>query len=198
MKKNIAVVAYDLNPGSSLTSDAVVIQNDLNAAGYNATLVNQWVFNEPNAAYFKNAAYWSGFDGVVICNFYGTWNLRELILSQKPVICINSGYVDDLGLGEYLDEHISENTFHVINNTHPAMGGMALGTFTNPGAIWVDSISTFNHFVDILVTSLANQPLLVVHKSKKLAYFGWYRMSQAGAGSVLNKLLVSTAKWAFS
>ena len=198
IKKNIAVVSYDLNSTSTLTADAIVIQNDLIAAGFNAKLITQWAFNEPDTADFKNASFWSGFDGIVICNFYGSWNLRELILSQKPVICINSGYADDLGLGEFAEEHISESSFHVTNNTHPITSGIALGAFNIPNAVWLDSISSFNHYVDVLITSLANQPVLVAHKSKKIAYFGWYRMSQAGAGSILNKLLVKTAQWAFN
>jgi hypothetical protein len=107
MPKDIAVVSYDLNPTSSLTTDAVVIRDHLNNNGYSAQLVNQWVFNEPNAAFFKNADYWEKFDGVVICNFYVSWNLRELIKAGRPVMCVNAGYCDDLGLGANPAEHLS-------------------------------------------------------------------------------------------
>lgn len=199
--KKIAVVSYDLNPASGLTKDAIAIQNQLQAAGAVVTLVMQWVFNEPNTATFKNAAYWAGFDGIVICNFYGNWNLRELILSQKPIICLNSGYADDLGLGEARVEHISENSFNVTNNTHPIMvmsGMTTLGAFSVPFGLYLDSIYTNNHYVDILTTSLANQPVLVAHKSKKICYFGWYQMSEAIMDPQLNNLLIASANWAFN
>jgi hypothetical protein len=69
MPKDIAVVSYDLNPGSSLTSDAVVIRDRLNSSGYSAQLLHQWVFNEPDAANFKKAEFWEKYDGIVVCNF---------------------------------------------------------------------------------------------------------------------------------
>jgi hypothetical protein len=200
MPKDIAVVSYDLNPASSLTSDAIVIRDTLNSNGYAAQLISQWVFNEPNTATFKNADYWERFDGVVICNFYASWNLRELIKAGRPVICVNAGYADDLGLGEHPQEHVSEDVFNVINNTHPIIvgAGLPLGTVDVGSPVWIDSITTFNHYVDVLMTTLANQAVLVAHKTEPLSYFGWYRMSQASAGSQLFRLLVQTANWTFS
>ncbi len=200
MPKDIAVVSYDLNPASSLTADAVVIRDTLNSNGYSAQLVTQWVFNEPDIGNFKKAEYWEKFDGVVVCNFYGFWTLRELIRAGRPVMCVNSGYADDLSLGEQEKEHVSQDVFNVVNNTHPitAGAGLALGTIDIGNPVWVDSISTFNHYVDVLMTTLANQAVLVAHKTQPLTYFGWYRMSQASAGSPLFKLLVQTANWTFS
>ncbi|HKC64859.1 MAG TPA: hypothetical protein VKB86_14550 [Pyrinomonadaceae bacterium] len=200
MPKDIAVVSYDLNPTSSLTSDAVVIRDTLNSNGYAAQLISQWAFNEPNTANFKNADYWERFDGVVICNFYVSWNLRELVKAGRPVICVNAGYADDLGLGEHQQEHVLEDVFNVVNNTHPIMvgAGLPLGTVDVGNPVWLDSIATFNHYVDVLMTTLANQAVLVAHKTQPLAYFGWYRMSQASSGSQLFKLLVQTANWTFS
>jgi hypothetical protein len=52
MPKDIAVVSYNLNSGSSMTQDAVVIRDTLVNAGYDAELVHQWAFNEPNSSYF--------------------------------------------------------------------------------------------------------------------------------------------------
>jgi hypothetical protein len=200
MPKDIAVVSYDLNPTSSLTTDAVVIRDHLNNNGYSAQLVNQWVFNEPNAAFFKNADYWEKFDGVVICNFYVSWNLRELIKAGRPVMCVNAGYCDDLGLGANPAEHLSQDVFNVVNNTHPITAGvgLALGTVDIGSPVWTDSISTSNHHVDVLMTTLANQAVLVAHKTQPLSYFGWYRMSQASAGSQLFALLKQAANWTFS
>ncbi len=200
MPKDIAVVSYDLNPGSSLTADAVVIRDKLNSAGYSAQLVHQWAFNEPDPANFKLAKYWERYDGIVVSNFYAFWNLRELVQAGRPIVCVNSGYVDDLGLGEREQEHVSEDAFNVVNNSHPitAGAGLALGPIDIGNPVWVDSISTLNHHVDVLITTLANQAVLVAHKTRPLTYFGWYRMSQASAGSPLFKLLVQSANWTFS
>ncbi len=198
MSKKIAIISYDLDPTSSLTADAIAIQSKLNAAGFSTKLVHQWSLNEPDTADFKKATYWGKFDGIVICNFYGFWNLRELILSKKPVMCVNSGYADDLGLGESPLEHVTESSFNLINNTHPITIGLGLGAFGIGSPVWLDSISTLNHDVVVLVNTLANHPVLVAHKTHKLSYFGWYRMSQASAGSSLNDLLVRTAKWTFA
>lgn len=197
MPKDIAVVSYNLDPASSLTADAIAIRDKLNSAGYSAELVHQWVFNEPNTSYFKLAKYWEKFDGVVICNFYVSWNLRELIQARRPVMCVNAGYVDDLGLGEGVQEHISEDDFNVINNSHPITTGMALGAIDIGNPVWLDSVSTQNKHVDVLVTSLANQAVLLAHKTEPLTYFGWYRMSQASAGPLFD-LLVRAANWTFS
>jgi hypothetical protein len=197
MPKDIAVVAYDTNPASA--PDAVVIRDRLNASGYSAQLVHQWAFNEPNAQ-FKKAEYWEKFDGVVITDFYVFWNLRELIRAGRPVMCVNVGYVDDLGLGENVTEHVSQDVFNTVNNTHPitAGSGLALGNFDIGSPVWLDSISTFNHHVDVLITTLANHAVLAAHKTNPLSYFGWYRMSQASAGSKLFTLLLQTANWTFS
>jgi hypothetical protein len=50
----------------------------------------------------------------------------------------------------------------------------------------------------VLVTTLASQAVLVAHKTHPLAYFGWYRMSLASAGSPRFKLLIQAAGWTFS
>ena len=117
MAKDIAVVSYNLNTSSYRTRDAVVFLDKLNGNGYSADLVHQWAFNEPNSSYFKSERDWERYDGIVICGFYGYWNLRELIRSGRPVICANVGFADDLGLGERMREHISEDDFNVINNS---------------------------------------------------------------------------------
>ena len=63
--------------------------------------------------------------------------------------------------------------------------------------VFFDSVSTHNHHVAVLVNTLAAQPVLAAHKTHPLTYFGWYRMSQASAGSPLLKLLVQAANWTF-
>lgn len=198
MPKDIAIISYNLDPGSSLTSDAVIIRDTLNAAGYSAVLVHQWSLKETDAANFKSADEWEKYDGVVICNFYGFWNLRELIRSGRPVICANVGYADDLGMGEQVVEHISEDDFTVINNTHPIVTGLPLGSIDVGSPVWLDSLSTFNHHVNNLITTLSNKPVLAAHKTKPIVYFGWYRMSQASAGSQLFDILRRCANWVFS
>lgn len=200
MAKDIAVISYNLSTSSSLTEDAVVFRDTLNSNGYSAELVHQWALNEPNSSFFKSDRDWGRYDGVVICGFYGCWNLRELIRSDRPVVCANAGYADDLGLGEGLQEHISEDDFNVINNTHAITSGagLALGSLNIGAPVWVDSISTLNHHVDVLATTLANRAVLVAHKEYPLVYFGWYRMSQASIGSALFQLLIQSANWAFA
>jgi hypothetical protein len=200
MPKDVAVVSYDLDPTSSLTSDAVVIRDTLNRSGYSAELIHQWSFDETNSSTFKSAEYWEKWDGIVVCNFYDFWNLRELIQARRPVLCVNVGYVDDLGVGERRQTEVFENAFNVVNNTHPitAKAGLGLGPINIGAPVWVDSILTLNHHVDVLITTLANQAVLVAHKTQPLTYFGWYRMSQASAASPLFKLLVQAANWTFS
>ena len=198
MPKRIAVLSYDLNPASLLTTDAVVVQNFLNASGYTATLVHQWRLDETNAAMFFSAAEWLRlFDGIVICEFYDFWNLREVILSKLPVLCLNSGYVDDLGLGEQPVTHASENECKITINTHPITLGLALGVHNTGNPVYADSVSTFDHNVQVLATTLVNNAVLVAHKTHKLIYFGWYQMSKASPGSLLFHLLKSAAAWAF-
>jgi len=200
MAKDIAIVSYNLNKASAQTKDAVVILDILNNNGYSAKLVHQWAFNEPNSGSFKSERDWERYDGIVISKFYGFWNLRELIRSGRPAICANVGYADDLGLGEMLKEHIAEDDFNVVNNSHPitSCAGISQGTLDIGNPVWTDSISTDNHYVDVLIATLANRAVLVAHKEFPLVYFGWYRMSQASGGSALFDLLVQSAHWAFS
>jgi len=199
MPKKIAVLSYNLSPDASLTQDAVVMRDILNSSGYSAELVNQWALNETNASYFKASRDWERYDGIVISGFYSYWTTRELILSGRPVVCANSGYVDNLGLGERMVEHTSEDDFNVVNTTHPIMTGtgLAAGSVDIGNPVWTDSISTLNHHVDTLVTTLSNSPVLVAHKTYPLVYFGWYRMSQASTTSPLRTLLTKSANWAF-
>ncbi len=198
MPKDIAVISSNLNKDSSLTEDAIVFRDTLNNNGYSAELVHQWSLNEPNASTFKSERDWERYDGIVICGFYGQWNLRELIRSGRPIICANAGFADDLGLGELLAEHISEDEFNIVNNAHPITVGLSLGSIDIGNPVWVDSISTFNHYVDVLINTLAGRAVLAAHKTYPLVYFGWYRMSQASTGSLLFELLVKSANWAFS
>ena len=196
--KDIVVISYNVNPGSSLTQDAIVFRDTLNDAGYSAELVHQWSLNEPNATYYKFDEDWERYDGIVICGFYGYWNLRELIRSGRPVMCANAGFVDDLGLGEARQEHMFEDEFTVVNNTHPITSTLSLGAIDIGNPVWVDSVSAFNHHVDVMINTLANRAVLLAHKTHPLVYFGWYRMSQALAGSVLFDLLIKSANWVFS
>jgi hypothetical protein len=200
MPKDIAIVSYNLSRSSSETQDAIVFRDTLNSNGYSAELVHQWALNETSNSFFKSERDWERYDGIVICGFYGFWNLRELIRAGRPVICANVGYADDLGLGERVQDHISEDDFNVINNTHPITSGsgLSLGSLDIGSPVWVDSISTHNHHVDVLTTTLANRAVLVAHKGYPLVYFGWYRMSQASSGSALFGLLVQSANWAFA
>ena len=58
--------------------------------------------------------------------------------------------------------------------------------------VWLNSVSTFNHHVDVLMNTLGNNAVLLAHKTHKLSYFGWYRMSQASATSEVTDLLIRT------
>jgi hypothetical protein len=199
MPKDIAVVAYSLDPTEPLTKDAVTISNALNANGYSAQLVHQWSFDELRAD-FRPQSFWEQFDGVVLGFFYGTWNLRELIRAKTPVICTNAEYVDDLGLAERLVMFVNDDEFLVVNATHPitAGAGLSVGGIDVGADIGADSVNTFNHHVDVLVTTLANQPVLVAHKTQPLVYFGWYQMAKATPGGKAFTLLLQSANWAFT
>ena len=195
-KKPIAIVSYSLNNADPLTADAVVFRDTINSLpAYNASLVHQWSFDETSPQ-FHSAAQWKAYAGVVIGPFYYYWNLRELILSGVPVICANIGYVDDLGLAEMPVEHVSQHLFNVVK-AHPITAGFPLGGLDIGGTVWLDSTSTLDHLSDGLITTMTNRPVLVAHKTHKLVYFGWYRMSQATPASALFKLLKQAAAWAF-
>ena len=45
---------------------------------------------------------------------------------------------------------------------------------------------------------MRNQAVLTAHKTEPVSYFGWYRMSQASAGSPLFNLLTQAANRTFS
>jgi len=200
MPKDIAVVSYDLDPTSALTTDAIAVRDTLNANGYAAQLVHQWSFDETNPTTFKHAADWERYDGVVICNFYDAWPVRELVRAVRPTIMLNVGYVDDFGVGERLQDHTTENVFLVTDEKHPitAGAGLPLGPVNIGTPVFYDSVSTLNHHVDVLLTSLANQAVLTAHKTEPLAYFAWYRFSAAQPNSPLRSLLAQTANWAFA
>ena len=136
----------------------------------------------------------------MICKFYSYWTLRELIRSGRPVVCANAAYVDDFGLGTTMHEHMSEDEFNVVDAAHSVTTGAFIpaGGIDIGDAVWVDSVQTSNHHVDVLIETLSGRAVLVAHKTHPLAYFGWYRMSQASAGSKLFELLVQTANWTFS
>src|SRR5215470_1350543 len=159
MPKDIAVISYNTDPSSALTADAIVIRDILNNAGYSAKLVHQWSLSEPDTSTFKQASDWERYDGVVIGRFYGFWTLRVLIQAARPVLCVNCDYADDLGLGERPQQHMSEDDFNVVNNIHPVTSGagLALGPLNVGNAVWIDSVSTLNHHVDVLIATLANQ-----------------------------------------
>ncbi len=106
--------------------------------------------------------------------------------------------MDDLGLGEEPQEHVSEHLCNVVA-THPIItgAGLAVGGLDIGSSVYLDSTFTLDHLVNVLITTPANRPVLIAHKTHKLVYFGWYRMSAASPGSPLFKLLVQSAKWAF-
>jgi hypothetical protein len=115
-------------------------------------------------------------------------------------MALNVGYVDDFGVGERQQEHAAEDVFLVTDEEHPITAGAGLGpgTFNAGAPVFFDSVSTLNHHVNVLVTSLANQAVLAAHKTEPLTYFGWYRMSAAPAGSPLRTLLTQAANWTFA
>ena len=201
MPKSIAVVSYDLDPNSPSTADAIVVRDTLNQAGYAAQLMSQGVFDETNAATFKLAAAWERWDGVVICGFYGFWNIRELIQAGRPVLCANPGYVDKFGLGEPPSAGAA-NDLSVVDAAHPIIAGAHLpaGALDIGNPVTPNGTSTGgDQFTDVLIKLLATgQGVLVAHKSHPLSYFGWPQMSQATPGGVLITLLIQTANWTFT
>jgi hypothetical protein len=126
--------------------------------------------------------------------------VRELVRAARPTIILNVGYVDDFGAGERLQDHTAENVFLVTDEKHPitAGAGLPLGPVNIGSPVFYDSVSTLNHHVDVLLTTMANQAVLTAHKTEPLAYFAWYRLSTAQPGSPLRSLLVQTANWAFT
>ncbi len=196
--KHIAVVSYSLDPADELTQDAIVFRDTLNATGqFDATLIHQWRLNETSGE-FITAQDWKRFSGVVLCEFYEFWNLRELIVSGIPIICANVGYADDLGLAEAEQEELDAHEF-ILTQGHPITQGFLLGAFSIGQPVWSEATRPFiaDHLVEVLVTTTDAYPVLLAHKTHKIAYFGWYRMSQAQQGSALFKLLVNAAHWAF-
>ncbi len=200
MKKKIAVISYNLSPSASLTRDAMAVRDRLNGIGYDCELIHQWSLDESNTGYFKFDHEWERYDGIVICYFFGYWDVRELIKSGRPILCMNAHFADNFGLGTRRTEHKSEDEFVIVNNTHNIITSvpLSMGPIDFGNTIWTDSVNTTNQHVDTLVKSLGGQAVLTAHKSRQLAYFGWYRMSQAGSSDTTFRLLETTANWVFS
>ena len=202
MKKHIAVVCYDdKTPTDPITANAVVMRDTLNQAGYDAVLVHQWSLDErarSRASPFKTAKDWKRYDGVVLAgSFYYSWPLVELILSQRPVICTNVGYVDDLGLGDAVHEDAAQQYYTVQTKGHAITAGQSVGGLDVGSHVWMDATWSLNHKVTVLVTTMAGNVVLAAHNKRPMVYFGWYRMTDAAAGSPLFSLLTNAAKWAF-
>jgi hypothetical protein len=196
MPKTIAVVSYDVVSDNN----GGIVCNELNKLGYSAEHVHQWVFNETNPATFRKAAQWKKYDGIVMSgDFYAFWTLRELIRSGRPVICMNRGYVDDLGLGETTQDHPVQSVYKVVNATHPitAGAGLAPGTFDFGEKSQFTSVSTHNHHVDVLLTTLASEPTLVAHKTERYTYFPWWRFESYSPENKVYHLLKHAAHWTF-
>lgn len=197
MPKNIAIVSYDRDPSSPLTQDAIAVRDELERGGYAAELTHPWSCDETNVRAFEPAEPWERYDGIVICSFYPFWDVRGLVRAGRPVLCLNVGDADDLGLAKTKREHASEDRFNVVNNAHPITAGFSTGVLDIGNPVFFDAVSTLGH-VDVLVTTLASQAVLVAHKTQLLAYFGWHTMARASADSPLFKLLTQAADWTFS
>lgn len=194
MSKNLALVSY----GDTPRDDGKVVMSDLQKAGFSVKPIHQWTMNPQNSKYV-DASFWKKFDGIVLEPlFYANWSITEMLKADKPILSLNSGYIDEMEVGASSSDSKNESRFKVTDNTHPVTSGLALEAFDASSSLWYQAVEVGKNPVQVLATTMTGKPLLTVHKNKRRAYFGWYRMVQAHTNSVLHSLLVSTACWTFT
>jgi hypothetical protein len=199
MAEKILLATYDGSTDSSgvpTHSDAAVVYEVMQDLGLEVDVVHQWVFN-PNNSMYMNETEHERYDGIVYANTYGYWDFTELVASRRPFLTTCSSATPAFALGNGTQEHSNREMFNIVDNTHPITSGLTLGSVDIGNAMWVDSVSTHNKKVDVLIEGESGDDVLVAHEDKRYAFFGFYRLSQAGGSGDVDvcDLLSKTIQW---
>ena len=182
--------------GAPTHVDAKVIYEVLQDLELEVDVVHQWVFNPNNTLYMKETDL-ERYDGIIYANIYGYWDFTELVASRRPFLTTCAYATLPVALGNGRQEHSNREMFNIVNTSHSITSGLPSGSIDIGNAMWVDSVSTHNKKVDVLIEGESGDDVLVAHKDKKYAFFGFYRLSQAGgSGDVdVRDLLSRTIQW---
>ncbi len=134
----------------------------------------------------KSTDYWIQFDVVILAGGCGAVSIANLVSSEVPIIAMSTGHADELELGTGVGTlHQNTREFHVRDNSHPITDELSLGawTWSKSGSPWLWVDGTNNAGSEGTATVLVDngevgKDILIVHKTKKYAFFGWYRASQ--------------------
>jgi hypothetical protein len=182
--------------GAPTHPDARIIYEVTQDMGLEVDIVHQWVFNPNNALYMKESEL-ERYDGIIYANIYGYWDFTELIASRRPFLTTCSTATIAVALGNGMREHSHREMFNIVNTAHPITNGLSPGSIDIGNPMWVDSVGTSNKKVDVLIEGESGDDVLVAHQDKRYAFFGFYRLSQAGgSGDVdIRDLLNRTIRW---
>jgi hypothetical protein len=192
--KKIAIVTYDLNLTMPMVSDVMIIKNCLDNEGYNATIVNQW-----DDTYNNQVNILREFDGIIIRKFYPGWDINKFINADLPIMIISSECCNSLKLGRQKPfSYSSQSIFRVINKGHPVLGECKADALFFNHSLCYNPVELIDDDVDIIMESINNEPVVVIHKNLPLSYFGFSRVHSEEEDCRLLKLLMSVVKWTMS
>jgi hypothetical protein len=199
MAERVMLATYSGNTDASgvpIDPDAKVVYEVLQNLELKVDVVNQWVFNPTSTLYMKEPDL-ERFDGIIYANTYGYWDFTELIASRRPALIMCADGTPAFGLGNDITDHSYREMFNIVNNTHPITNGLPLGGVDIGNAMWVDSVRIQNQNVRVLIEGESSDGALVLHQDKRYAFFGFYRLSQAGGSGDVDvlKLLKKTIRW---
>jgi len=165
-------------PRSNFEADDVALFDWL--SGYNVDITQLVIFSVPN----RSIEYWQQFNVILLPYGYSDLSLANLLASEVPIISVEEGFADDLELGTGEDTFRADGrAFNVRDNTHPIMTELSLGTWewSGSGFMWTQATNNagYTETATVLVDNgEVGKDILIVHKTKKYAFFGWYRSSQ--------------------
>jgi hypothetical protein len=199
MAEKVLLATYNGNTDASgvpTDVDAKVIYEVMQDLGLEVDVVHQWVFNPNNSLYMKETDH-ERYDGIIYANIYGYWDFTELVASRRPFLTTCASATPAVALGNATREHSHREMFNIVNTSHSITSGLPSGSVDIGNAMWVDSVWTQNKKVDVLIEGESGDDVLVTHKDKRYAFFGFYRLSQAGgSGDVdVRDLLSRTIRW---
>ena len=197
--EKVLLATYDGNTDASGVPthlDAKVIYEVMQHLELKVDVVHQNVFNPNNALFMKETDH-ERYDGIIYANTYGYWDFTELVASRRPFLTTCASATPAVALGNGTQEHAYREMFNIVDNAHFITSGLALESVDIGNTMWVDSVSTHNKKVDVLIEGDSGDDVLIAHKDKKYAFFGFYRLSQAGgSGDVdVRDLLSRAIQW---
>ncbi|MFH4887077.1 hypothetical protein WL047_21735 [Vibrio alginolyticus] len=111
--ENIAIVTYKGTLVGENSDDAARIAKMLTEYGANVEPIHQWEFRDQSPAFFEK------FDLVILPSGVGRkWDAKALLVSDTPVLMLNSAYADDFGIAHISNGNKRLSVFEVVDNAH--------------------------------------------------------------------------------